>query len=215
MRIAYFCTIGSMSLMPLSALTDEHEIVIVVRPSPGQSRLRRRVAELARKSGVREGDSLDNWARERRIRTVKMTRRTDPYIVDALKAAQPDLICISSFRYILGESILSIPSRGAINLHCSLLPRHRGPIPLFWIYHADDRETGVTAHKVTAAVDAGAILNQERFALVRGRPVEELNEENARRGARILADTVTEFASESAETDEQPHQRPFSNPERK
>jgi methionyl-tRNA formyltransferase len=197
MRIAYFCTTGSMSLMPLSALAAEHDIVLMVRPSPGQGHLRRRMAELARKTGVRKGDTLDSWAREHGVRTVKMTGRTDPYIIDALKAAKPDLICISSFRYILGESILSIPLQGAVNLHCTLLPRHRGPIPLFWIYHADDRETGVTAHEVTGAVDAGRIYKQESFTLARGRPVEDLNEENARRGARVLVETVSEIASGS------------------
>lgn len=103
-----------------------------------------------------------------------------------------DILCISGFPWILPERLLGLP---AINAHPSLLPRHRGPLPLFWIYHSDDRETGVTIHRVEASVDAGPVLMQHRFELTRGFPVAELALIKQRRGAKMLRDAIARIAA--------------------
>ena len=212
MRIAYFCTSGSMSLLPLLRLAEGREIVAVVRPAPGQSRNRARAAAVARRLGLRRGDEIEGWARKHRVPSLRMTSAHDPKIVSSLRRLAPDLICISTFRWILRPGILAVPRLGAINLHSSLLPRHRGPIPLFWIYFHDDRETGVTVHRATERADGGEILAQEAFPLPRGFPVEQLNEENARRGSVLLARAADAVARGEARPERQDEARATSAP---
>ena len=103
----------------------------------------------------------------------------DPEIAAHVRTARPDVICIAGYPWLLRGEIIASPPALTLNVHAALLPRHRGPLPLFWIYHQDDRETGVTVHAVTDRADAGDIFDQERFPLPRGFPVEQLNRQNA------------------------------------
>lgn len=186
-------------MLPLEALAARHEIVAVVRPWPKRSPVRRAAGALARRIGLRERVPLEEWARARRLPCLTMSSGDDAEAVARLAAVAPDLICISTFRWILSAKVLAIPPRGVINLHPSLLPRHRGPMPLFWIYHRNDHESGVTVHRASERADAGEILAQDRFPLPRGFPVELLDAENARRGAAILTDAVEAIADGSDE----------------
>ena len=56
-------------------------------------------------------------------------------------------------------------ARGSINVHPSLLPRHRGADPFFWAIDCGDAETGVTAHRLAAEYDTGAIVAQTRLSI--------------------------------------------------
>ena len=59
---------------------------------------------------------------------------------------RPDTIVVASFPHLLSPETLAAARIGALNVHMSLLPRHRGVDPLFWTYWDDDREAGVTIH---------------------------------------------------------------------
>src|SRR5258708_18645121 len=61
---------------------------------------------------------------------------------------------------ILPAGILGIPPRGCINLHASLLPRHRGAAPIARAIMAGERSTGVTTMRMDAGLDTGDILLQ-------------------------------------------------------
>ncbi len=65
--------------------------------------------------------------------------------------------------------------RPPLNLHPSLLPRHRGPEPLFWTFHGGDRESGVTIHAMDAGFDTGPVLHQGRVPLPPGISWEKLD----------------------------------------
>jgi methionyl-tRNA formyltransferase len=98
----------------------------------------------------------------------------------------PDLLCVASFPRLLPPALLAAARHGAIGLHPSLLPRHRGPDPLFWTYLHYDEQAGITLHWLDAGEDTGDILYQEAVPLARGRPVAELYADLARRGAGLL-----------------------------
>src|ERR1700686_2568971 len=68
-----------------------------------------------------------------------------------------DLFCVATFPRILDAGVLALPRLGVLNVHPSLLPRHRGPDPLFWTFFDSEAETGVTVHWITQEVDAGDI----------------------------------------------------------
>ncbi|MGG5821421.1 formyltransferase family protein [Falsiroseomonas sp. HW251] len=87
---------------------------------------------------------------------------------DALAEARPDLIVTLHFDQILAPETLAIPRLGGVNLHPSLLPRHRGPVPAFWALAEGGAEAGVSLHRLAARIDAGEILSQRRVALPAG-----------------------------------------------
>lgn len=82
-----------------------------------------------------------------------------------LRALAPDVIVVSTFKDILRAPVLAIPALGAVNLHPSLLPRHRGPCPTQAALLADDRISGVSAHVVTPGLDEGDILLQRAVSI--------------------------------------------------
>jgi methionyl-tRNA formyltransferase len=197
-RVVCFGTTGVMSLWPMQALAKRHQVLALVRPAPAASSARLYLGAAARWMGARRRDPLESWAVAHGIPLIAARSGSDMALAARLRALEPDLLCISTFRWLLAPEICAIPRLGAVNLHSSLLPRHRGPVPLFWIYYHDDRETGVTVHRATGRADAGDILLQSAFPLPRGFSVESLNEENARRGAALLAEAVDALASGTA-----------------
>lgn len=188
MRVVLFGSGGTMPSEALQALGAEHSVVAVVRPE-GPS-LRSRLGGLARSLGLRAADPFLVAARNHNIPVIKAHKGNDPSVALELQRLKPDLICIASFPWLLSEAIFSLPPLGAVNLHSSLLPRHRGPNPLFWTYYHDDRTTGVTAHVVTRTADAGDILGQRSFPLPRGLPLGKLHDETSRRGAELLLEVA-------------------------
>lgn len=74
------------------------------------------------------------------------------------KALSPDLFVVIAFGHILPEKVLSIPGKGAINMHASLLPKYRGPAPIQRAIINMEKETGVTAMLMDKGLDTGDIL---------------------------------------------------------
>lgn len=92
------------------------------------------------------------------IPVLQPTRMRDPAFVEALRALAPTLAVVAAFGRILTRELLELPERGAINVHASLLPRHRGAAPIEWAIIEGDRETGVSIMRMTEELDAGDVL---------------------------------------------------------
>jgi methionyl-tRNA formyltransferase len=108
--------------------------------------------------------SVYGFARERGWNVIRSTGR-DSGLEEFVAEAAPDLVWITDYRYILPPSIISMPRRGAVNLHPSLLPKYRGRAPINWaIIHGETR-LGLTAHFVDEGVDSGDIIEQASFDL--------------------------------------------------
>lgn len=90
---------------------------------------------------------------------------SSPASTERLKRFQPDLLLVATFRQILSRETLAIPGTGTVNLHPSLLPRHRGPCPSQAALLDGSRTTGVTAHRMERTVDTGNILLQRPLAI--------------------------------------------------
>jgi methionyl-tRNA formyltransferase len=84
------------------------------------------------------------------------TRSLEPL----LRAGRPDLALCWGFPWKLPPEALEVPPLGCVNMHPSLLPRHRGPVPLAWALREGDAHVGVTWHRMDADFDTGAILAQ-------------------------------------------------------
>src|SRR2546428_13552194 len=73
---------------------------------------------------------------------------------------------MASFDQIVRPDVLAIPRLGWLNIHPSLLPRHRGPEPIYWAIAQGDRETGITPHWAAERIDAGPILEQRTVPIL-------------------------------------------------
>ena len=186
MRIVYFASGGTLGFLPLRHLAERHEIVAVVRPLSHGSRVRRGLASLLHRMRGRTPDLIEQFTRARHIRSLSARSGHDPLLVSQLAALRPDLMCVATFPWLLAPTLFTLPPCGTLNLHPSLLPRHRGPAPLFWVYYHNDRQTGVTVHCVNERADAGDMLCQEAFPLPRGYNIRDLHTATAQWGARLL-----------------------------
>jgi len=83
--------------------------------------------------------------------------RTEEFL-NTLQGYSPDLIIVAAYGRILPSAILELPPLGCINIHGSLLPRHRGAAPIQWAIINGDSEAGVTIMQMDADMDTGDIL---------------------------------------------------------
>lgn len=190
LKIAFFGGGGEGSMIPLKAVAERHQVICVVRPRRRRLSWSRSIWFPLSSSLIGSRDSISDWARKEHVPVLHAATGRDPDICDGLNQLAPDVICVSAFPWILRKEILGTARRGALNVHPSLLPRHRGPVPLFWVYFHDDRQTGVTVHQMNELADAGDILAQHTSDLPRGFSAERLHALNAARGAELLIDVL-------------------------
>jgi methionyl-tRNA formyltransferase len=86
-------------------------------------------------------------------------------IAPLLESVRPDLVVVTGFPWKIPAAALAVPTLGWINGHPSLLPRHRGPVPVAWAIRNGEEEIGVTFHRMDAELDTGAILAQNTMAI--------------------------------------------------
>ncbi len=107
-----------------------------------------------------------------------------------LRAIEPELIVVAAFGQILRETLLELPSLGAVNVHASLLPAYRGVAPINWVIVNGERETGVTTMFMARKVDAGEIILTRKTPIGDAETAGELSDRLAAMGALLLAETV-------------------------
>ena len=108
---------------------------------------------------------LDEFCSRRDIPLVKFRNINDPDAVVAIRGAKLDWLMIIGWSQIAREEVLSLPSRGVLGMHPSLLPVGRGRAAVPWAILLDLPETGVTMFKLDGGVDTGPIVAQERLPL--------------------------------------------------
>lgn len=91
---------------------------------------------------------------------------------------------------ILPTELLEAPPRGGLNVHPSLLPRYRGPSPVFWQVALGETLSGVTIHRMTSGPDEGPILSQAETRIGTGETAGALFLRLARLAARLVLDTL-------------------------
>ncbi|MAT99980.1 MAG: hypothetical protein CL608_22800 [Anaerolineaceae bacterium] len=124
--------------------------------------------------------------------------------VKVLTELQPDVICVSCFPRRLPPAILNLPPISCLNVHPSLLPRFRGPAPLFWALRAGVAETGVTIHFMDENFDTGDVALQWPFPLPDGATHAELETSLAQLGGKLLVEALQKLAAGSLLRQPQP-----------
>jgi methionyl-tRNA formyltransferase len=110
--------------------------------------------------------------------------------VERLRALAPDLIVVVAYGQIIPASILAVARHGVLNVHASLLPRHRGASPVAHAILAGDDITGVTIMRMDEQLDHGPILASREVEISSGEDAAHLTERLAKVGAELLVETV-------------------------
>lgn len=179
MRIVFMGT-PEFSISPLMALLDaEHEVVGVFtqpdRPKGRGGKVQMSpVKELALKHGIPVFQPL-------KIRKDGL---------DDLRALAPDLCVTAAFGQILSQEVLDVPTLGTVNVHASLLPRHRGSAPVNWAILQDDKVTGVTTMLTDKGIDTGDMLLRAETPIVEDDTAGTLLTRLSAIGAKLLIETI-------------------------
>jgi methionyl-tRNA formyltransferase len=129
-----------------------------------------------------------DWARQNGIPVFQPEKFKAPETLASLEAFQAELIVVVAFGRILPRELLEVPRLGCLNVHASLLPRHRGAAPIQWAIARGDAETGVTLMKMDEGLDTGPILLQRTCAIFPKDTGESLSLRLAALGAETLAE---------------------------
>lgn len=156
MRVV-FCGSGPIGLPALRALADSphHELVgVVCQPDRPAGRTMQPRISVIKSEALTRGVPI---FQPERIRTKES--------ISALVALKPDVMIVAAYGQMLSRDVLTIPPFGCLNLHASLLPRHRGASPIQAAIAAGDLETGITVMYMDEGLDTGDILLMDKISI--------------------------------------------------
>ena len=107
-----------------------------------------------------------------------------------LAALSPDAIVVAAYGKLLPNPVLELPPHGCLNLHPSLLPRHRGPSPVATAILEGDEVTGVSLMLLDEGMDTGPVIAQRECALSGEETAGELTDTLFHMGADLLAESL-------------------------
>lgn len=119
----------------------------------------------------------------------------DPAFLDALASLRPEVIVVASFGQLLRQRLIDLPPYGCLNLHASLLPRHRGASPIQAAILAGDSATGISFMQIDAGLDTGGIYRQIAIPIDPAESAGELEARLAQLAATHLPDVLQGIVS--------------------
>ncbi|MFC1834675.1 methionyl-tRNA formyltransferase [Thermodesulfobacteriota bacterium] len=117
----------------------------------------------------------------------------------AIKRWSPDVIVVAAYGGILPRRVLEMPPLGCVNLHSSLLPRHRGASPISSAILAGDKVTGLTTMFMDEGMDTGPILMQEELEIGDDETTKSLHDRMLEPGASLVVRTLELLSQEKIE----------------
>lgn len=143
--------VGVRGLSVLLSLGVEIPLVVTHRDNPAERIWFDSVVELANHQG---------------IPTITPDDPNRAEVVERVRDCEPGWIFSFYYRHMLKEPLLTLPTRGAFNLHGSLLPKYRGRVPVNWAVLHGERETGASLHRMVLKPDAGSLVDQQAIAIL-------------------------------------------------
>jgi len=128
----------------------------------------------------------------------------DPDAQANLAALTPDVIVVAAYGLILPRAVLDLPSHGCVNVHGSLLPRHRGAAPIAAAILAGDQEAGVSIMLMDAGVDTGPVLSTASLPIAPEDTTGTLTGKLATLGADLLMETLPRWLGDEITPRPQP-----------
>ena len=186
-RVVLFGSEGGFSPAVLSRLLDRRlQVIAVVMPAVSSQNSVFPVA--IEQTWPRE--SLAGLAALHGLEVLRYPPRTETDLVEKLEELKPAYLLVACFPFKLPASLWKSSRWYCWNLHPSLLPKYRGPNPLFWQIQNHETETGITLHQVTGDLDAGDILGKRPKTLPVQKDAEILNEWVAKSGVELFVEAL-------------------------
>jgi methionyl-tRNA formyltransferase len=107
--------------------------------------------------------------------------------LDEMEKLKPDIIFSLACPQIFPKSLISIPAKGCLNIHSSLLPRYRGMNANFWVLAKGEKTTGLTIHYINPGIDDGDIILQEKIEIQESWSLNDLYHKAIDAGSRMIA----------------------------
>jgi methionyl-tRNA formyltransferase len=194
MKIAFFGT-PDFAVPTLERLmASRHEVALVVtRPDRPVGRRQ-----------ILTAPPIVEAARQHAIDILQPKNLKSEEVGERLTSISVDAVVVVAYGKLVPARLLEIPRYGFINLHPSLLPRHRGPSPIQWALVCGDRATGVTTMQLDEDMDTGPILLQKRISIEDRETAEMLAPRLAALGADLIVRTLDELENGSLSAHPQP-----------
>jgi len=180
MRVVFFGS-ADFSCPSLESLIQSHHRIEMVITQPdrpkgrGQQLYPSPVKVLALKAG---------------LRVEQPEKASKPEGQELLRQVKPEIGVVVAYGQILSKALLSIPTHGCVNVHGSLLPRHRGASPIQWAIIEGDEKTGITTIQMDERMDTGDILVQKQIPILPEDTAGTMFEKLSRLGADALMETL-------------------------
>jgi methionyl-tRNA formyltransferase len=194
-RIAFFGT-PEFALPTLQALVAAGRTPLLVVAQPDRP--------AGRGHGVRT-PPVARWARDLGLPLAQPEKVRDAAFVEQLRGLAPDLCVVVAFGQIFPRALLDVPRRGCVNVHASLLPRHRGAAPVQAALLAGDSETGVCTMLMEEGLDTGPVLRRATTPLGGRETAGELSPRLAHLGAALLLETLAALDAGATRPEPQDH----------
>lgn len=179
MRIIYFGT-PEFAASQLDAILDAgYEVpVVVTTPDKPAGRGKQMHSSEVKECALRHG-----------LPVLQPEKLKDEAFVEQLRSYNADLFVVVAFR-MLPEVIWSMPPKGTINLHASLLPQYRGAAPINHAIINGETETGLTTFILDKEIDTGAMIMQEKLAITETMTAGELHDALMNMGNDVIVKTI-------------------------
>jgi methionyl-tRNA formyltransferase len=186
LRIVFFGTaeLACASLQALARTPEFAVVAVVTQPDKPRGR------ELRLQPSAVKASAL-----ELNLPVLQPKRARDETFMAQIRDLAPDLSVVVAYGQILPQTLLDIPKHGSLNVHTSILPRHRGAAPIQWAILSGDSETGVTIMKMDAGLDTGPILTERRTSILDSDNSQTLHDRLAMIGAELLLETIPTWVS--------------------
>lgn len=135
------------------------------------------------------------WARERGLPVLQPPSLRPPEVAEHLAALAPDALVVASYGRILPPNMLALAPLGCLNVHPSLLPRHRGPSPVAEALLQGETVTGVSVMLLDEGADTGPVLAREEVGIAPGDTAGALTARLFALGGALMARTLSEWAA--------------------
>jgi methionyl-tRNA formyltransferase len=182
MRIIYFTSQGADGTNAVLGLLEQlGQRVPLVVTTPGPS-ARRTETYKDLVANIRSGQDVLVTSHMRRLAAL-------------LKGLEPDLIFVTGFPWRLPPDVLNLPRLGSVNTHPALLPRYRGPNPVFWHFMNGETQGGLTMHRMEADFDTGPILAQRAFEITPDDDIDSITPKIFMAGGEAIIEALAKVAA--------------------
>ncbi len=197
MNIVYLGS-GKFGIECLNALAkSSHSLAFIVTqpPQPAGRGRKARSTPVAR------------WADANSMPYMESDNVNAPSDVEVIAENQPDLIVVVAFGQKIGDELINLPPRGAVNVHASLLPKYRGAAPVNWAIINGERRTGISIIALVEKMDAGDILAQQQCEIGPDETAGYLHDRLAQMAAPLLLKTIDSIEDGSVVYTKQDHSK--------